>query len=360
MREIIGNTTTTPVAPTDLSKVANALRGTASGAVVVLKDVSPLEHEINVKLITEETETYICNMNNSGVEWYFANGAGDYIISSVSEGDLEYARVLFDDDESYCETWWRGSLDYTPSVGDIIRYNKYDDIFLVEGSLSSVTLKNCGANLIDQSRGANPTTNNKFGITLTYIPEEDCLCLNGTNAGGNTNVGCSQPIDYVSNGVVGQSYVASVKHISGTATIPSGSKWDVCFFFGQKTSPTVNENSNWMNVHLDNTDNEATAVCTKPYIGAFWAFVIGGVTFDNYKFKIQLQLGKKATEYEPYKSPETVSVNADGTATVIGKGEEITLTTDTDGVTIEAEYNKDTNKVIESLVNAIISLGGNV
>lgn len=45
---------------------------------------------------------------------------------------------------------------------------------------------------------------------------------------------------------------------------------------------------------------------------------------------------------------------------IIGNGESMTLLTDTEGVTIEAEYNKDTNKVIESLVQAIISLGGNV
>jgi hypothetical protein len=37
----------------------------------------------------------------------------------------------------------------------------------------------------------------------------------------------------------------------------------------------------------------------------------------------------------------------------------MTLVAD-NGTTITAEYNKDTNKVIESLVNAIISLGGNV
>ena len=273
MSKVIGVTVGTPLSA---SSVANALKGTASGSAVALKDVSPLEHEIGVKLASD-------------------------------------------------------------TVTDI----------------SSVTLKKCGANLIDQSRGANPTTNNQFGITLTYIPEEDCLCLNGTNAGGNTNVGCSQPIDYVLNGVVGQSYVASVKHISGTATIPSGSKWDVCFFFGQKSSPLANENSNWINAHLDNTDNEATAVCTKPYIGAFWAFVIGGVTFDNYKFKIQLQLGKKATEYEAYKEPETIPVNGDGTATVIGKGEGITLTTDTEGVTITAEYNRDLNKAFAELLAKI-------
>ena len=44
---------------------------------------------------------------------------------------------------------------------------------------------------------------------------------------------------------------------------------------------------------------------------------------------------------------------------IVGNGEVMTLFADS-GTTITAEYNKDTNKVIESLVQAIISLGGNV
>lgn len=264
----------------DASFVANALKGTASGSAVAMTDVSPLEHNIGVKLASDTITDF-----------------------------------------------------------------------------SSVTLTKQGANLIDQSRGANTTTNNKFGITLTYIPEEDCLCLNGTNSGGNTNVGCSQPVDYILNGVVGQSYVASVKHISGKASIPSGSKWDVCFFLGQKSSPSANENANWITIHLDNTDNEATAICTKPYIGSFWAFIVGGASFDNYKFKIQLQIGTKATEYEPYKAPETIPVNGDGTATVVGNGEGMTLMTDTDGVTISAEYSRDLNKAFAEIYQAIATMG---
>jgi hypothetical protein len=38
----------------------------------------------------------------------------------------------------------------------------------------------------------------------------------------------------------------------------------------------------------------------------------------------------------------------------------MTLYTDTEGVTIDCEYKKDTNKVIENLVNAVIALGGNL
>ena len=60
-------------------------------------------------------------------------------------------------------------------------------------------------------------------------------------------------------------------------------------------------------------------------------------------------------------TPQTYTADENGIVRgIIGNGESMTLLTDTEGVTIEAEYNKDTNKVIESLVQAIISLGGNV
>ena len=86
---------------------------------------------------------------------------------------------------------------------------------------------------------------------------------------------------------------------------------------------------------------------------------------------IQIEEGNTATDYEPYIDPTTVTVteettgatytpNADGICEIVSVSPNMTLSTDTDGVTINCEYNKDTNKVVESLVNAIISLGGNV
>ena len=59
-------------------------------------------------------------------------------------------------------------------------------------------------------------------------------------------------------------------------------------------------------------------------------------------------------------SQETELLTAtDGNVSTAANGEYITLLAE-NGVTISAEYNKDTNKVIESLVNAIIAMGGNV
>lgn len=38
----------------------------------------------------------------------------------------------------------------------------------------------------------------------------------------------------------------------------------------------------------------------------------------------------------------------------------MTIVTDTDGIIVDCEYIKDSNKVIEKLTNAIIALGGSV
>ncbi|MBE7035850.1 MAG: hypothetical protein E7403_00990 [Ruminococcaceae bacterium] len=68
----------------------------------------------------------------------------------------------------------------------------------------------------------------------------------------------------------------------------------------------------------------------------------------------------EAPEYEEYKET-TYPVNTDGTVNdVVLYSPSSVLTTDTDGVVVECKYNKDSNKVIEKLTNAIISLGGNV
>ncbi len=74
----------------------------------------------------------------------------------------------------------------------------------------------------------------------------------------------------------------------------------------------------------------------------------------------QAEVGSSATEYERYNG-QTVTVNTDGTVDgLMSASPNMTIFTDNAGINIECEYNKDTNKVIENLVNAIISLGGNV
>jgi len=54
-------------------------------------------------------------------------------------------------------------------------------------------------------------------------------------------------------------------------------------------------------------------------------------------------------------------VNADGTVEGVRSiSPNMTITSDTANVVLDAQYNKDINKTIETLTQAIASLGGNV
>ena len=76
---------------------------------------------------------------------------------------------------------------------------------------------------------------------------------------------------------------------------------------------------------------------------------------------IQVEFRDTATEYEPYKESITYTSNADGVVeNVVSIYPTMTFATNKLGAIIDCEYNKDANKVIEKLTNAIISLGGNV
>lgn len=78
------------------------------------------------------------------------------------------------------------------------------------------------------------------------------------------------------------------------------------------------------------------------------------------RFKVQINAGEQQ-EFELYKTPTEYAVSADGSVTgILSDSPSATLFTETDGVKLECEYNRDIGKAIEELKNAIISLGGNV
>ena len=68
----------------------------------------------------------------------------------------------------------------------------------------------------------------------------------------------------------------------------------------------------------------------------------------------QLELGTTATDYEPYKECAEYTPNADGIVNgVTSLYPNTTLMTDTDGVIIDCEYNRDINKAFAALEAAI-------
>ncbi len=75
---------------------------------------------------------------------------------------------------------------------------------------------------------------------------------------------------------------------------------------------------------------------------------------------IQVEAGGTATSYEPYNGTEHIPTIDGVVEGVTSLSPNMTIMTDTAGVIVECEYNKDTNKVISKLVNAISAMGGEV
>ena len=107
-------------------------------------------------------------------------------------------------------------------------------------------------------------------------------------------------------------------------------------------------------INLKSQQNLTTTI-TEDYVGwGIYIYISSEKTFDNLLFKPQLELGKTATDYEPYVEPTEYTPNADGTVSgVTSLYPNTTLMTDTEGVIIDCEYNRDINKAFAALEAAI-------
>jgi|GEM_PF-3113911 len=149
----------------------------------------------------------------------------------------------------------------------------------------------CGKNLFDKSMWATPTT--LQGITIQYLDSEDCFVLNGTALAA-----AGFPLKYINISVmIGEKYTASCRYVGGTVTRPNGTEYAVAYF---GKSDSLSSYANWQACLLLNGDASISATVDKKYISAFWFFISSGVVFNNYKVKIQLELGSTATAYVPY------------------------------------------------------------
>ena len=201
---------------------------------------------------------------------------------------------------------------------------------------SNVTLKKCGKNLIDYKNDFETVAmsgNNRYAIDIQqHIPADNVVTL---------------------------SY--GIKDMN---SIPE-------YFYFYSDDPDITEkNNNSTTIYLTTVDKitqqKLTFKIRDGYIYRMY-YRNNNTTvsaFQNWlnKFEyMQVEVGESATDYEPYIEPITHAVNADGTVDdVVPFCPTTTLLTDTEDVQINCEYNKDLNKVIAELQQAIISLGGNV
>lgn len=374
----------------ELNRRANALKGTVSGSVVAMKDVSPLEHELDVKVSRKNLLPPIYvdgNKTENGITFtknadgtVTANGTATTRTVYTVRWDNTIPIIELEIDKAY-------TLSGCPAGGGDATYflqcangGKYSTesgagvaftalatgidvyIIIVAGvtvdnlvfkpqlevgtvatpyapyieDISSVEVKRYGKNLLPYPYSVKTKTEN--GITIAD---------NGD--GARTFDGTATSLVEIHLGSVnvrnGVQYT-----ISSNLTGSSSSTYKMWF----KSRGGGVEN------YFDIEKYGVTFTPTTDDIIEVFLYIYENATVNNMVFKPQLEVGTTATPYEPYIEPTTYTVEADGTVKgVTPLYPSTTLITDNRAI-IECEYNRDINKAFEELRQIIISLGGNI
>lgn len=337
---------------------ANAIKGEADGEIIRVDDVSPVEHDIKCRVhgknlvnpvdftigksisgggagetITIPNNTIMAVIKHIDVEpnttYTFSLDNSIYWLDRICEMDKNdlctfnhgfYSSEINNHsmyswttqaDTKYIVVRVRNTVGETPTLEDI----QTASIQIEKGTVATeyepyidpttVTVIGCGKNLIPYPYA--DTTKTMNGITFT------------DNCDGSIT-------------------------INGTATAPA-------YFFLQNDAEygeTIDA------IFADSGNNNGIYTASKRLFynsntKKLTVNINTGTILSNEKIYPQLEVGLVATDYEPY-TGETVTPDSDGICTVTSKSPIMTIFADTPGVTIEAEYNRDTTKAMTSYI----------
>lgn len=401
----------------DESLFANALKGTANGVSIFLEDASPFAHTAKVKLNSK-------NLHPSLAGWLSYDDSEDQNITitetdghptingTYTHTELNYGEVGFGDsidlkkgrtytisvkrfggeivegaltlllvgesfatdginitndqpegvpqsfvaprDESVCISVFTDdgtvfdNFTFDVQVEEGATATAYTP-FIADPTAVAVVMRD-GKNLFDPSIIPEETTYE--GVVLTRNGDE--IYLGYEHEQPDTPISILRDLNrclYLPD-LVGEDLVLTI--FAHGDNLDGYGEWQPCIY----TSDRIDGEFELLSTdYLRDSDTVFTCnfVLDKPYLQL--VFYVPGSYFTS-SFKIQLEQGDVSTEYEPC-ATKLYPVAEDGTCEV-PIAANTAMTTDTPGVALECEYAQDTNKVVEKLINAIISMGGNV
>ena len=236
---------------------SNAIKGTLSGEAVAAKDVSPIEHDLKVKLTAEGASPEGVTVSRCGKNLFDISKIGNYSHSAT---------------------------------GELINNGDGSITINLSRSLSNIT-----------SNTALATVAPSLVVGRTYT---------------------------LSAKTTGTAYYIRLRDLSDTNTL---------WHYGKNL--TITED------HLS---------------GRIYFYAAGGTTDGETTVTIsdiQIELGEAATAYEPYIEPQSAVSDADGNVSgLVSLSPSMTLMSDTEGVTINCEYNRDAGAVVGDLMERIAAL----
>ena len=402
----------------EVNNVANALKGAKSGTVVSVKDMSPLEHPIKLKATFENgqppvsTEMQIGDVATNyalvdpvpipeydfinqdempeGVEFNHNSGSNSVVFGEqhqkgffthvyefeghsvgamLTDGEKYYAlylvpytggdvAVAIDKNKAYVQIDGGEIKEYTVTEdesknvtiycatcygmgfsGPTVNYATNIDIYdcSVNVNATAVKVKVLGKNLFDVSRVKSTNYSiEQYGYGIVNN-QDGSLTVRQNASSAITTPKPNTLKDLAPNLKVGETYILSGKSNATTKAIRLREAEQTWYY--------------------DETKNRRLTITEAMLNSQVYWYSGNGVTATV--SNIQIELGTVATEYEPYQGElATYNVNADGSVDGVKPiYPSMTFMPDTEGVTLDVEYNRDINKAFAELQTALISMG---
>ena len=395
-----------------VNNLANALKGSMTGTAVRADDVSPVEHYPKVRVrsknqfdmsgfttftgvtypyISEVGENYIVITSPPG---YTANGVSYPINKSgnslllkdlcpYAEVGKTYTFSFETDSEANRRMYLSGparsivsGMSYTltqamldsaihpygfsATEGETGSNCRISNIQLEEGTEatdyvpyvdpSTVTVTRCGKNLLQLKDNFTVTSGD---ITLSYDTDTGIFTLNGSctyEAPVNFQMG----IRMLFKPFIGKNtpMSLSVEYLGGSM-ISENENGGTSFYV---TYTNVGSAA----IKLAHSNVSKTFTLSAGRFDSVWLHVKDTVTFDNYKFRVQVEMSNTPTEHEVFEAIPYIPDEDGHVFMLAARTPTMTLLTETANVIIDCEYNRDTNIVINQLISAIQALGGTV
>lgn len=357
--------------------VANALKGSASGNPIRLDDVSPLAHEMAVGLKSKN----LCEDVTLNGATIAGNGKSNYIHQKLnahfhdSDTPVTVSMKFTAKDIVFSSNGFLifCGVSYTDGTVDYLGLVTTDNYTQGFGSFT-VNKKIVRIDISQQARwtGGTITINSiqvEEGTTATaYTPFVDVSGASVQKYGKNLLAYPYKQTTKTENGITFTDNGDGTITASGTATADATFRTNKYVVKANQSyivsgCPKGGSNSTYYINPRGFDYDKGDGRLIKPnsdFSNDMEITIKSGTTVSNLVFKPMIEFGTTATEYEPYIESTTYTADENGNVEGVTSLYPTTTLMADKSVIISAEYNKDTNKVIESLVNAIISLGGNV
>lgn len=345
----------------------NALKGTASGAVIRVDDVSPVEHTVKAKALGKNYFNVLKATTNNEV---INNGDGTLTVntSPTSAGvpifdvtlrdlapNLEVGKTYTLSAEStgthkrmYFSIPGEGKPNTSIAFGgsfvateDILR----SQVFLyASGNSTTATISN-----IQIEEGS---------VATEYEPYIDPTSVTVAVCGKNM---LPYPYDNMTKTLKG---VTITENADGTF-VANGTATGECVYFlldngtryykGKYTFSGISGGSTttyYIQPVIDGVYKDAifnpTTLDLDGHLTRLGFYIKSGTTLNNMKFKLQIEKGGRATSYEPYVGAN-YAPTSDGSVDIVSVSPTMTVMTDNSGVAIEMEYSKDIHTLLPTV-----------